>query len=70
VVFGIQVPPGATVDIFGLQVEPQAAASVYKPSETGGVYENASFRDDVFLLTSTDVNRNSATVNIIHANSL
>lgn len=70
VAFGVQVPPGAAVDIFGLQVEPQAAASVYKPSKTGGVYENASFRDDVFSLTTTDVNRNSATVNIIHANSL
>jgi hypothetical protein len=70
VVFGVQVPPGATVDIFGLQVEPQAAASVYKPSEIGGVYENASFRDDVFSLTTTDVNHNSTIVNIIHADSL
>jgi hypothetical protein len=70
VVFGVRVPPGATVNIFGLQVEAQAAASLYKPSETGGVYENANFRDDVFMLTTTDVNRNSAIVNIIHANSL
>lgn len=70
VVFGVEMPSGATGDIFGLQVEPQAAASVYKPSDAGGVYENASFRDDVFSFTTTDINQHSAIVNIIHANSL
>jgi len=70
IVFGVQVPPWATVDMFGLQAESQAAASIYKPSETGGVYENASFRDDIFSVTATDVDRNAAVINIIHANSL
>ncbi len=68
--FGIELSAGASADIFGLQVEPQASASLYKPSETGGVYENASFRDDVFSFTTTDVNQHSAIVNITHANSL
>lgn len=70
VVFGIEVQPGVTASIFGLQAEPQAAASKYKPSKTGGVYTHSSFRDDVFSVTATDVNRNSAIVTIIHANSL
>jgi hypothetical protein len=51
-------------------VEPQASASAYKSSTTGGVYENAHFRDDVFTYTSTGVNRHSTTVNILYANHL
>jgi len=69
-IFGIEIPAGVTVDIFGLQVEPQASPSVYKPTEIGGVYQNASFRDDTFSFITTDVNHHSATVNIVHANSL
>jgi hypothetical protein len=68
--FGIQLPPGATVCVFGPQVEAQPAASAYKTGTTGGVYENARFRDDAFTLTSTDLNHHSATVNILYANSL
>jgi hypothetical protein len=68
--FGVEVPAGGSMDIFGLQVEPQASASVYKPSTQGGVYPNAYFRDDVLSFTATDVNRHSATINITHANRL
>ena len=68
--FGIEVPGGGTLDLFGMQVEPQVCASTYKPSTTGGVYPTAWFRDDTLALTATDVNRHSATVNIIHANRL
>lgn len=68
--FGIEVPAGGSMDIFGFQVEPQASASVYKPSTQGGVYQNAYFRDDVLSFTATDVNRHSATINITHANRL
>jgi hypothetical protein len=68
--FGIQLPAGATVGVFGPQVEAQPAASAYKTGTTGGVYEDARFRDDAFTLTSTDENHHSATVNILHANSL
>lgn len=67
-IFGIEVPAGAALDIFGLQVEPQASPSFYKASTTGGVYQNASLRDDALGLTATDVNHHSATVNIIHGN--
>ena len=68
--FGIELPAGAAIDLYGPQVEPQASASAYKSSTTGGVYENAHFRDDAFTYTSTGVNRNSTTVNIVYANHL
>lgn len=68
--FGIRLPAGATVYAFGPQLEAQPAPSPYKTGTTGAVYENARFRDDAFTSTSTDVNRNSATVNIFYGNSL
>ena len=68
--FGIELPAGAAVDLYGLQVEPQASASAYKSSTAGGVYENAHFLDDAFTYSSTDVNRNSTTVTIVYANHL
>jgi hypothetical protein len=68
--FGIELGAGAVVDIYGLQVEPQDSPSIYKPSTTGGCYENARLRDDTLTFTSTDVNRHSATVNILYASNL
>jgi hypothetical protein len=70
VTFGIGLPPGAAIDTYGPQVEPQESASAYKSSTTGGVYDNAHFRDDSFSYTSTGVNRNSTIVNIVYANHL
>ena len=68
--FGIEVPAGGAIDVYGMQVEPQAAPSVYKPSTTGGVYENARLFDDALTITSTDVNRHSCKVNIYYAKHL
>jgi hypothetical protein len=68
--FGIELPAGAAIDLYGPQVEPQESASAYKISTTGGVYENAHFRDDAFTYTSTGVNRHSTTVNIVYANHI
>jgi hypothetical protein len=70
IAFGIEIPAGCAVDIFGPQVEAQPAASGYKFSLTGGVYEGARFRDDTFTCTTTDLNRHSATVNILYAEHL
>ena len=70
IAFGVEVPAGESVDVFGMQVEPQAGASLYKATTTGGVYEGARFRDDVLSITTTGVNCHSATVNIIYANHL
>ena len=69
-VFGLELPAHATVDVFGLQVEPQGGASSYKAASLGGVYEGARFRDDILSFTTTAVNCHSATVNIIHASHL
>jgi hypothetical protein len=68
--FGIELGAGAAIDIYGLQVEPQESPSIYKASTTGGCYENARLRDDTLTFTSTDVNRHSATVNILYASHL
>ena len=66
----IEIGAGEVVEVYGLQVEAQAAASAYKASTRGGVYEDAHLGDDVLTITSTDVNRHSCTVKIIHANHL
>ncbi len=68
--FGIELPANSAIDLFGPQVEPQAAASRYMPSTTGGVYENARFLDDTFRFTTTDVNRHTTTLLVFYANHL
>jgi hypothetical protein len=68
--FGIETGAGDVVEVYGLQVEAQTAASGYKASKLGGVYEDAHLGDDVLTITSTDANRHSCTVKIIHANHL
>jgi hypothetical protein len=70
IVFALELPPGAAMDVYGLQVEPQAAPSCYKPGTAGGVYENARLADDALEFTTTGPTNHSATVNIIHANHL
>jgi hypothetical protein len=70
IAIGVDLLPGAAIDIFGPQAEPQAAPSNYQKSARGGVYDNARFRDDVFSFTTTDLNRHSATVNITYADHL
>jgi len=70
VTFGVELGPGAAVDIYGPQVEPQASPSRYKESTSGGCYESARLRDDTLSFTTTDVNCHSATVYIIHASHL
>src|SRR5579871_196429 len=65
--FGIAIDPGATVDIFGMQAEAQPAASPYKKTaETGGVYPNARFRDDVLTITTVGPSRHSCELDIVN----
>jgi hypothetical protein len=68
--FGLQIPAGGVVDVYGIQAEPQAGASTYKASTAGGVYQNARLLDDELAVTATGVNRHSCTVNIIYVNNL
>jgi hypothetical protein len=65
--FGVEIPAGVAVDVRELQVEAQAGASGEKTTTRGGVYEGARFRDDALEIIATGVNRNSCTVNIVHA---
>jgi hypothetical protein len=68
--FTIQVGAGAAVEVYGLQAEAQTAASGYKASVRGGVYEDAHLGDDVITITSTDVDRHSCKVKVVYANHL
>jgi hypothetical protein len=68
--FGVEIPAGAEIVVYGLQVEAQPAASEYQSTTGGGVYEGARLKDDSFQITATGVNRHSCTLNIIHANHL
>ncbi len=68
--FAMEIGAGDVVEVYGLQVEAQTAASGYKASARGGVYEDAHLGEDVLTITGTDVNRHSCTVKIIHANHL
>ena len=68
--FGLEVAPFSSVEVLGFQAEAQPGASGYKASVRGGVYEDAHLRDDSLEIIRTDVNRNSCTVSIVHANHL
>jgi hypothetical protein len=68
--FGVQVPAGAMVEIYGLQVEPQGGASVCRTTTRGGVYADAHLASDELNLTCTGINRHSCTLKIIHANHI
>jgi len=68
--FGLELPAGMSLDVFGMQVEAQPTASGYKSSTRGGVYENAYLLEDTFSFTTTDVNHHSATVSIVYASRL
>jgi hypothetical protein len=68
--FGIELPAGASVELRGVQVEAQVNASAARDSVSGGVYDGAHLRDDQLEVVATGVNRNSCTVNIVHAKHL
>jgi hypothetical protein len=66
--FGVEVAPGASLEVRGMQVEGQRGASIGKPTTTmGGIYEGARFRDDDLDLVATGVNRHWCLVTIVHA---
>lgn len=70
VAFGIEVPAGSAIDIFGPQAEAQSAPSKYRKSTRGGVYSGARLQDDSLSITTEDVNRHSATVKVFYADHL
>jgi hypothetical protein len=67
VTFGVDVPAGASVSLYGPQSEPQGSASAYQQATTGGVYADAHFQGDSLRFETTQQNYHSATVKIAHA---
>lgn len=60
--FGVELEPGATVELFGFQLEPQPAASKYRATKSrSGVYRNARFAEDNLRLI-TEGPQSTATV--------
>jgi len=71
IAFGVALDPGSIVDVFGMQVEAQTAASMYKPTaQTGGVYQNARFRDDTLAITTVGPSRHSCELDIVNVEYL
>jgi hypothetical protein len=69
--FDLELPAGGDIEVFGFQAEAQLAPSRYKRTTARtGMYENARFRENNFTFTTTDSNRHSCRVNIIHANHI
>ncbi len=64
--FGFLLPPGTSVEIFGLQAEAQPGVSDYKPTTAqGGVYSHARFDQDALMLTTESPGQHATTIRII-----
>jgi hypothetical protein len=64
--FGVQVPAGGQVEVFGAQVEAQPGAGLYKKTiDLGGVYASTRFSSDVLNFTATAVNQNSCRLGLV-----
>jgi hypothetical protein len=63
--FAIELPPGATIDLFGAQVEAQIGASGYKKTTSaGGVHTNTRFAEGGLLMTATAPGRNGCLIRL------
>ena len=66
VYFGVEVPAGVQLDMFGFQVEAQPETGLYKKTfDKGGVYSRTRFSSDTLVFASDAPNQNSATVELI-----
>ncbi len=65
-VFGLELGPGAAVELYGFQAECQPAPSAYRRTTTrSGVYERARFGDDVLMVTADGPGEYSCAVRIV-----
>jgi hypothetical protein len=63
--FGVTIPPGAQVNLFGMQVETQAAPSTYVQTlAAGGVYPSTRFDSDSLTFTADAPNSHSCQVSL------
>lgn len=68
IAFGVQVPAGGQIEVFGAQVEAQPEAGLYKKTiDLGGVYASTRFSSDVLNFTATAVNQNSCQLGLVSA---
>src|SRR5579864_3517174 len=64
--FSIQLPAGASVDLFGAQAEAQVAPSDYKQTGVrGGVYSRARFASDQLTVTAQGTDVYDAVIRIV-----
>ena len=64
--FSLGLPPGASVDLYGIQVESQPSPSAYKRTGTrNGVYSNARFDDDVLRIISDGPDQNRLNLRVV-----
>jgi hypothetical protein len=67
VLFGLELQPGASIDVFGLQVEAQPGPSTYKKTTSRcGIYPNARFNDDALEIVTIGPGRHSCAIKVIH----
>jgi len=66
ITFGVRIPAGMTLYVYGMQVEAQAGPSEYKSSTNGGVYTNARLASDSLTVTTTGPGEHACTVTIIN----
>jgi hypothetical protein len=63
--FGIEIAPGAAIDLYGAQVEAQTGASPYrKTTSAGGVYPATRFRDNALTVSMTGPGRHCCTIHL------
>jgi|YNPMSStandDraft_1061717.scaffolds.fasta_scaffold02412_2 hypothetical protein len=63
--FGVAIPAGGSVEIYGPQVEPHPGASDYKESrEQGGIYPSARFVSDELRVRTDGVDSHASVIRI------
>jgi len=69
ITFGVQLNPGASMDLFGMQVEAQLAASDYKKTGSTGGVRVARFAKDALTVRAQSTDVYDVTVRIVSAGS-
>ncbi|HYL37172.1 MAG TPA: hypothetical protein VEV17_14745 [Bryobacteraceae bacterium] len=65
-IFGIQLPAGFRIDVFGAQVEAQMAAGYYKKTvDRAGVHSSTRFDSDALTRTGDGPNQSACVVNLM-----
>lgn len=66
IAFGVQLPAGVRVAVFGAQVEAQPAAGQYKKTmDRAGIYSSTRFSSDLFVASATAPNQNACQVDLV-----